>query len=38
MLAGMLPVIAGMAWLSGVTPATGYWSGVFGPMVLIGAR
>jgi EmrB/QacA subfamily drug resistance transporter len=37
MLAGMLPVIAGMAWLSRVSPATGYWSGVFGPMVLLGA-
>ena len=37
MIAGMLPVIAGMAWLSRVSPATGYWSGVFGPMVLLGA-
>jgi EmrB/QacA subfamily drug resistance transporter len=37
MMVGMLPVIAGMAWLSRVSPATGYWSGVFGPMVLIGA-
>ncbi len=37
MLAGMLPVIAGMAWLSRVSPDTGYWSGVFGPMVLLGA-
>jgi EmrB/QacA subfamily drug resistance transporter len=36
MIAGMLPVIAGMAWLSRVSPATGYWSGVFGPMVLFG--
>jgi hypothetical protein len=26
-----------MAWLSRVSPQTGYWSGVFGPMVLIGA-
>ncbi|HEX9041804.1 MAG TPA: MFS transporter [Trebonia sp.] len=37
MLAGMLPVMAGMAWLSQVSPATGYWTGVFGPMVLLGA-
>ena len=36
MLAGMLPVIAGMAWLSRVSPGTDYWSGVFGPMVLLG--
>jgi EmrB/QacA subfamily drug resistance transporter len=36
MMAGMLPVIAGMAWLSQVSPATGYWSGVFGPMALLG--
>jgi EmrB/QacA subfamily drug resistance transporter len=37
MLAGMVPVIAGMAWLSRVSPATDYWPGVFGPMVLLGA-
>jgi len=37
MLVGMLPVIAGMAWLSRVSPETGYWTGVFGPMVLIGS-
>ena len=36
MIAGMLPAIASMAWLSRVTPATGYWSGIFGPMVLLG--
>ncbi len=36
MIAGMLPVIASMAWLWRVTPATGYWSGIFGPMMLIG--
>jgi EmrB/QacA subfamily drug resistance transporter len=36
MIAGMVPVVIGMAWLSRVSPATGYWSGVFGPMVLIG--
>jgi EmrB/QacA subfamily drug resistance transporter len=37
MVLGMLPVVAGMAWLSRVTPDTAYWSGVFGPMVLLGA-
>jgi MFS family permease len=36
MIAGMLPAIASMAWLSRVTPATAYWSGVFGPMMLLG--
>ncbi len=37
MLIGMIPVVVGMAWLSRVSPQTGYWSGVFGPMVLLGA-
>ena len=36
MLAGMLPVIAGMAWLSTVSQSTGYLSGVLGPMLLFG--
>jgi EmrB/QacA subfamily drug resistance transporter len=36
MIAGMLPVIGAMAWLWRVTPATGYWTGVFGPMTLVG--
>jgi EmrB/QacA subfamily drug resistance transporter len=36
MIAGMLPVIGAMAWLWRVTPATGYWAGVFGPMTLVG--
>jgi EmrB/QacA subfamily drug resistance transporter len=36
MLAGMLPVIAGMTWLSQVSVSTGYWSGIFGPMALLG--
>jgi EmrB/QacA subfamily drug resistance transporter len=36
MIAGMLPAIASMAWLWRVTPATGYWPGIFGPMLLIG--
>jgi MFS family permease len=37
MLIGMIPVIIGMAWLSRVSPSTGYWTGVFGPMALLGA-
>jgi hypothetical protein len=37
MIAGMLPVVAGMALLSRVSPATSYWTGIFPPMVLIGA-
>ncbi len=37
MIAGMVPVIIGMAWLSRVSPATGYWTGIIGPMVLLGA-
>jgi predicted MFS family arabinose efflux permease len=36
MIAGMLPAIGALAWLWRVTPATGYWPGVFGPMMLIG--
>jgi EmrB/QacA subfamily drug resistance transporter len=36
MVAGLLPVIAGMAWLSRISPGTGYLSGVLGPMLLIG--
>jgi EmrB/QacA subfamily drug resistance transporter len=36
MIVGMIPVIAGMAWLSRVSPATSYWSGVFPPMLLFG--
>jgi EmrB/QacA subfamily drug resistance transporter len=36
MVAGMLPVIAGMGWLSRVSPGTGYWTGVIGPMMLFG--
>jgi EmrB/QacA subfamily drug resistance transporter len=36
MIVGMLPVIVAMAWLSRVSPATGYWTGVFGPMLLLG--
>jgi predicted MFS family arabinose efflux permease len=36
MIAGMIPVIAGMALLSRVSPATSYWTGVFPPMLMFG--
>lgn len=36
MIAGMFPVIGAMAWLSQVSTSTGYWTGVFGPMLLVG--
>jgi EmrB/QacA subfamily drug resistance transporter len=36
MIIGMVPAIVSLAWLSRVSPATGYWSGVFGPMMLLG--
>jgi EmrB/QacA subfamily drug resistance transporter len=35
-VAGLIPMIAGMAWLSRVSPGTAYWSGVFPPMFLVG--
>src|SRR5262249_30670347 len=35
-LAGMVPVIAGMAWLSRIAPGSGYLPGVLGPMILFG--
>ncbi len=37
MIAGMLPVIGGMAWLAQVSTGTGYLAGVFGPMLLVGS-
>jgi len=36
MITGMVPAIAAMAWLSRVSAETGYWSGIFGPMLLVG--
>ena len=36
MIVGMLPTIAAMAWLSRVTTSSGYWDGMFGPMMLLG--
>src|SRR5216683_8100022 len=37
MVAGMLPVIGGMAWLAQVSGQSTYLGGVLGPMLLIGA-
>ncbi len=37
MLAGLLPVIAGMAWLAQVSAGTSYLGGILGPMLLLGA-
>jgi EmrB/QacA subfamily drug resistance transporter len=37
MVAGLLPVVAGMAWLARITPTTSYLPGVLGPMLLLGA-
>jgi EmrB/QacA subfamily drug resistance transporter len=36
MLAGMLPVIAGMAWLAQVSAGTSYLAGILGPILLLG--
>jgi predicted MFS family arabinose efflux permease len=36
MIVGMIPMIAGMAWLWRVSPGTSYWTGVFEPMMLFG--
>ncbi len=36
MVAGLVPAVAGMAWLSRISPGTGYISGVLGPMLLLG--
>jgi MFS family permease len=37
MVAGLVPVVAGMAWLSLLSPGSTYLSGVLGPMLLFGA-
>ena len=37
MVAGLIPVVAGMAWLSQLSPGSTYLSGVLGPMLLFGA-
>jgi EmrB/QacA subfamily drug resistance transporter len=36
MVTGMLPVVAGMTWLSRISVDSSYLSGVLGPMLLIG--
>ncbi len=36
MVAGLVLVITGMAWLSGLSAATGYFPGILGPMLLFG--
>ena len=36
MLAGLVPAVAGLAWLARISPATTYWPGVLGPMLLMG--
>jgi predicted MFS family arabinose efflux permease len=36
MLAGLAPAIGGLAWLGQISPATSYWPGVLGPMLLMG--
>src|SRR5262249_13985869 len=37
MVVGMLPVVAGMTWLSRISVGTDYLSGALGPMLLLGA-
>ncbi len=36
MVAGLLPVLAGMTWLTQIAPGTDYLHGILGPMLLIG--
>jgi EmrB/QacA subfamily drug resistance transporter len=36
MLAGLAPAVTGLAWLGQISPATTYWPGVLGPMLLMG--
>jgi EmrB/QacA subfamily drug resistance transporter len=33
---GNLLLIAGLAWLTQLTPDSGYWTGLFGPMLVLG--
>ena len=37
MIAGLIPAIAGLAWLGQISPATTYWPGVLVPMLLMGS-
>jgi len=36
MVAGLLPVVAGMTWLAQISPGSSYLSGILGPMLLLG--
>jgi EmrB/QacA subfamily drug resistance transporter len=36
MVAGLIPAVVGMAWLSRISPGSDYMSGVLGPMLLLG--
>jgi EmrB/QacA subfamily drug resistance transporter len=36
MVVGLIPAVAGMAWLSRISPGSDYLSGVLGPMLLLG--
>src|SRR5262245_35866577 len=36
MLAGLVPVVAGMTWLTQISPGTSYVQGILGPMLLLG--
>src|SRR5215831_13089284 len=36
MVAGLLPVVAGMTWLTRIAPGTDYLQGILGPMLLLG--
>jgi len=37
MVAGLLPVVAGMTWLTQLSAGTSYLEGILGPMLLLGA-
>ena len=37
MVAGLLPVVAGMSWLTQISAGTSYTQGILGPMLLLGA-
>src|SRR5215471_16910596 len=36
MVVGLLPVVAGMTWLTQISPGTSYLQGILGPMLLLG--
>ena len=36
MVAGLLPVVAGMTWLTRISPGAGYLHAILGPMLLLG--